>query len=79
MRRPSRWAEPEWAGRLRRQDTAEHGDIVAALVEGEKATVKQLHRRDGEVWLMPRNATYQPIPGEHAQILGKVVGVMRLL
>ncbi|WP_413754817.1 transcriptional repressor LexA [Streptomyces sp. MMBL 11-3] len=64
---------------VRRQDAAEHGDIVAALVEGEEATVKQLHRQEGEVWLMPRNAAYQPIPGEHAQILGKVVGVMRLL
>ena len=63
---------------VRRQDSADHGDIVAALLEDE-ATVKQLRRQDGQVWLMPRNPAYQPIPGEHAQILGKVVGVLRLL
>jgi repressor LexA len=39
---------------VRRQDSAEHGDIVAALLEDE-ATVKVLRRQDGRVWLMPRN------------------------
>ncbi|MFJ3231079.1 transcriptional repressor LexA [Streptomyces sp. NPDC086787] len=63
---------------VRRQDSADHGDIVAALIEDE-ATVKVLRRQDGEVWLMPRNPAYAPIPGERAQILGKVVGVLRLL
>ncbi|MGW7266979.1 transcriptional repressor LexA [Streptomyces sp. NPDC054842] len=63
---------------VRRQDSADHGDIVAALIEDE-ATVKQLHRRDGQVLLMPRNAAYQPIPGDQAVILGKVVGVLRRL
>ncbi|WP_331740457.1 transcriptional repressor LexA (plasmid) [Streptomyces cyaneofuscatus] len=58
--------------------TARHGDIVAALLDGE-ATVKRLHRQDGEVWLMPQNPAYQPIPGEGATILGKVVAVMRVL
>jgi repressor LexA len=63
---------------VRRQDSADHGDIVAALLEDE-ATVKVLRRQDGQVWLMPRNPLYSPIPGDEAQILGKVVGVLRLL
>ncbi|WP_328686056.1 transcriptional repressor LexA [Streptomyces sp. NBC_01261] len=63
---------------VRRQDSADHGDIVAALLDDE-ATVKVLRREDGQVWLMPRNPAYEPIPGDHAQILGKVVGVLRLL
>ncbi|WTZ46699.1 hypothetical protein OG241_31575 [Streptomyces sp. NBC_01390] len=63
---------------VRRQDSADHGDIVAALLEDE-ATVKVLRRQDGRVWLMPRNPSYEPIPGDDAQILGKVVGVLRLL
>lgn len=61
---------------VRRQDSADHGDIVAALLDDE-ATVKQLRRQDGRVWLMPRNRAYEPIPGERAIILGKVVGVLR--
>ncbi|WTF49936.1 transcriptional repressor LexA [Streptomyces sp. NBC_01604] len=63
---------------VRRMDSADHGDIVAALLEDE-ATVKVLRRQDGEVWLMPRNPDYQPIPGDQAQILGKVVSVLRML
>lgn len=41
--------------------------------------MKRLHRQDGEVWLMPQNPAYLPIPGEGATILGKVVAVMRVL
>ncbi|MET8944005.1 transcriptional repressor LexA [Streptomyces sp. NPDC004542] len=63
---------------VRRQDSADHGDIVAALLEDE-ATVKVLRRQEGRVWLMPRNPAYQPIAGDQAQILGKVVSVMRAL
>ncbi|MCW7940812.1 LexA family transcriptional regulator [Streptomyces hygroscopicus] len=63
---------------VRRQDSADHGDIVAALLEDE-ATVKQLRRQDGQVWLMPRNRAYEPIPGDQVKILGKVVGVLRVL
>ncbi|MES5820663.1 transcriptional repressor LexA [Streptomyces sp. RG80] len=63
---------------VRRQDSADHGDMVAALLDDE-ATVKMLRRQDGEVWLMPRNRAYRPIRGDDAQILGKVVGVLRLL
>ncbi|MFI5476632.1 transcriptional repressor LexA [Streptomyces cacaoi] len=63
---------------VRKMDCADHGDIVAALLDDE-ATVKVLRRQEGQVWLMPRNPAYQPIPGDQAQILGKGVGVLRLL
>ncbi len=63
---------------VRRQQSAENGDIVAALLDDE-ATVKTLRRRDGQVWLMPHNPAYTPIDGTHAQIMGKVVSVMRRL
>lgn len=61
---------------VRRQPTCENGDIVAALL-GDEATVKTFKRRDGHVWLMPHNPAYEPILGDHAQILGKVVSVLR--
>lgn len=61
---------------VRRQPTCENGDIVAALLDDE-ATVKTFKRRDGHVWLMPHNPAYEPIVGDHAQILGKVVSVLR--
>ncbi|MFI1524084.1 transcriptional repressor LexA [Kitasatospora cineracea] len=63
---------------VRRQPVAENGDIVAAMIDGE-ATVKRLKREDGKIWLMPHNAAYEPIPGEGATILGKVVAVLRRL
>lgn len=62
----------------RAQNTAENGDIVAALLDGE-ATVKVFKQRDGHVWLIPRNSTMEPIPGDNAIIQGKVVTVMRKL
>jgi repressor LexA len=67
---------------VRQQPSAESGQIVAAMIDGE-ATVKQLkiqHEDDRhEVWLMPRNPSYAPIPGENAIVLGRVVTVMRRL
>ena len=62
----------------RAQNTAENGDIVAALLDGE-APVKVFKQRDGHVWLIPRNSTMEPIPGDSAVIQGKVVTVMRKL
>ena len=61
---------------VRRQQDAENGDIVAAMLDGE-ATVKTLKRRDGQVWLMPQNPAYPPIPGDQATVLGRVVAVLR--
>jgi len=63
---------------VRRQPVAENGEIVAAMIEGE-ATVKTLRRRDGHAWLMPANAAYEPIPGDEATVLGRVVAVLRRL
>jgi len=63
---------------IRQQANCENGDIVAALIDDE-ATVKTFKRRDGHVWLMPHNPAYSPILGDHAQILGKVVSVLRKL
>ena len=48
----------------------------AAMIDGE-ATVKTFKRKDGHVWLMPHNPLFDPIPGDDAAILGKVVTVMR--
>ncbi|MFN8196374.1 MAG: transcriptional repressor LexA [Nocardioidaceae bacterium] len=61
---------------IRQQPTADNGDIVAAMIDGE-ATVKTFQRRDGQVWLMPHNERYDPIDGTHATILGKVTAVLR--
>ena len=61
---------------VRRQPTCENGDIVAALLDDE-ATVKTFKKRDGHVWLMPHNPAYEPIAGDHATIMGKVVSVLR--
>jgi repressor LexA len=63
---------------VRQQNTAENGDIVAALLDDE-ATVKTFKRRDGHVWLMPHNPAYAPILGDHATVMGKVVTVLRKL
>jgi repressor LexA len=63
---------------VRRQAVAENGDVVAAMLEGE-ATVKTFRRKDGHIWLLPHNAAYQPIPGDDAQVLGRVVSVLRKL
>jgi repressor LexA len=61
---------------VRQQPTAENGEIVAAMIDGE-ATVKTSPRRDGHIWLMPHNPAYEPIPGDEATILGRVVSVLR--
>ena len=63
---------------VRQQPTANNGEIVAAMIDGE-ATVKTLKQKDGHVWLMPHNEAYDPIPGDEATILGKVVAVIRRL
>jgi repressor LexA len=65
---------------IRRQDTAEDGDIVCALI-GDEATLKRFYRRGREVTLKPANPKYEPIvvsKGEF-RILGKATGVIRKL
>lgn len=61
---------------VRQQPTAVNGEIVAAMIEGE-ATVKTFQRKDGKVWLLPHNESYDPIDGTNATILGKVTAVLR--
>lgn len=61
---------------VHRQDVFHDGDIVVALFEDE-ATVKTLSRKDGHIWLMPENPAYEPIDGEGAALLGRVVAVIR--
>jgi repressor LexA len=61
---------------VRQQKTAENGDIVAAMLDDE-ATVKVFQQRDGHTWLLPRNSSFAPILGDFAEVLGKVVAVLR--
>lgn len=61
---------------VRKQPTANNGEIVVALLEDE-ATVKRLSRRNGQTWLLPENDAYDPIDGNQAQVLGKVTAVVR--
>lgn len=61
---------------VRQQPDAVNGDIVAALLD-EEATVKTFKRTSGQVWLLPHNPSYDPIDGNDARILGKVVAVLR--
>ena len=63
---------------IRQQPTAENGEIVAAMIDGE-ATVKTFQRKAGQVWLLPHNDAYDPIPGDNATILGVVTAVLRSL
>ena len=63
---------------VRRQRVAENGEIVAAMIDGE-ATVKVFRKEGGHVTLLPRNERYSPIPADDAEILGRVVAVLRSL
>jgi repressor LexA len=66
---------------VRRQPNADNGDIVAAMLPNleEEATVKRLSRTDGHVRLLPANPAFQPLDGDQASILGRVVAVLRRL
>ncbi|WP_305784326.1 transcriptional repressor LexA [Symbioplanes lichenis] len=63
---------------IRRQPTADDGDIVAALLDDE-ATIKVLRHRAGHAELVPRNPAYPVLPADDATILGKAVCVLRSL
>ncbi|WP_243795853.1 transcriptional repressor LexA [Saccharopolyspora gloriosae] len=67
----------DWVA-VRQQPDADNGDVVAAMIDGE-ATVKTFKRTEDHVWLVPHNEAYQPILGDDATILGKVVAVLRRL
>lgn len=61
---------------VRRQNTADNGDTVVALVDDE-ATVKRFYRERGRIRLQPANSSVQPIVRGEVGILGKVVGLVR--
>ena len=61
---------------VHRQQEVRGGDIVVALFEDE-ATVKTYQRKNGQVWLLPENPEYDPIDGTRAEIIGRVVAVVR--
>ena len=60
-----------------KQDYAQNGDIVVALLEDE-ATVKRFFVENGYVRLQPENDSYEPIYTRNIDILGKVIGVLRM-
>jgi repressor LexA len=68
---------------VRRQDTARDGEIVVALAgddeSADEATVKRFFRERGRVRLQPENDALEPIYAAYVQVLGKVVGVLRVL
>ena len=61
---------------VRPQPDAENGEIVVALLD-DSATVKRLKKTGRDVWLMPENPSYAPIPGNEAKILGRVKALIR--
>ena len=66
----------DWVA-VRKQQDAENGEIVVAMIDGD-VTVKSLRRTaDGRVSLVAQNPAYPPIPAERAKIRGKVVAVLR--
>ena len=60
----------------KKQDTAENGDVVVAMIDG-RATVKTFYRERTRIRLQPENCTYPPIYSDNVQIAGKVVGCIR--
>ena len=76
-------ADGDWVV-VRRETDIENGDIVAAMIESEtsadrEATVKTFKRVDGHVWLIPHNPAFTPLMADNAEIVGKVVSVLRRL
>lgn len=61
---------------VKKQNTAENGQIVVALIEDE-ATVKTFYKEEGHIRLQPENSTMDPIIVPDCKILGKVAGVFR--
>ena len=61
---------------VRAQPAAENGEIVVARVEDD-ATVKRLVQQNGRWILKPENPSYSPIPADNAEIVGKVIAMLR--
>jgi repressor LexA len=63
---------------VRKQNWAQNGEIVVALIEDE-ATVKTYYVDDDHIRLQPQNDAFKPILAREVNILGKVIGVFRIL
>ncbi len=63
---------------VRLQNTAENGEMVVALLD-DSATVKTFYREDGHYRLQPENDSMEPIITDNVQILGRVIGVFRIM
>lgn len=63
---------------VRQQNTARNGEIVVALI-GDEATVKRFFREKTLIRLQPENSMMEPIYSQDVSVLGKVIGVFRLL
>ena len=61
------------------RNTATDGDMVIALVDNDKATLKRFYREGDKIRLQPSNAQYPPIlvAADQVQVQGVVIGVMR--
>lgn len=60
------------------QQTAQNGEIVVALID-DSATVKRFYKEDGHFRLQPENDQMEPIITDHVEILGKVIGLLRMM
>ena len=62
---------------VRKTNAANNGDVIVALVD-DSATVKRFYKEDGHIRLQPENDFMEPIIVNDCEILGKVVGLVRL-
>jgi repressor LexA len=64
---------------IRREDTAENGQIVVALIDDGEVTLKRLRRRGSAVALEPANTRYETriVPSDRVRVQGRLVGLLR--
>lgn len=62
---------------IERKNTARNGEVIVALVD-DSATVKRFYKEDGHYRLQPENDSMDPIIVDHCEILGKVIGLVRM-
>jgi repressor LexA len=64
---------------VRQQQTANNGDIVVAMTDENEATVKRFFKEKDYIRLQPENSNMEPIILRNVTILGKVIGVYRMI
>ena len=62
---------------VKQQSTASNGEIVVALVD-DSATVKRFYKENGHIRLQPENDFMEPIIVDSCEIIGKVIGLIRI-